>query len=139
MMKGAGKMDGGALLNAIGRMFGVNLSNVLSTGIFANLKIETAGIQTQNAVLKGAEALNIRGGFIGNLAGEVFSKENMWNGITQATIDSMPVEAQQEIAGIRDMAGDGMPVAAMSYGDLGNLTPSTGGGAISGPEVNMIS
>ena len=117
---------------------GIKLDSMMETGIFANAKLEDAAFKSGDAINKGAASFTANGGALANVAGIVFNKENLLNGISQPVIDGLPIEAQQQIASIRDMVGEGMPVAAMSYGDLGGLTPSAGGGMARGEGMGMM-
>lgn len=134
----APEQSGGGLLSLISSMTGINLTNLGSISIFSNLNFQNAGIKVDNSVMRAAEGLTMRGGIFAKTAGEVFNKENLMAGVTHNPIESLPVEAMAQVNDVRSMMGEGMPVAAMSYGDLGSLTPSAGGGMSRGQDMGMM-
>jgi hypothetical protein len=140
MSKGAGggaEQSGGALGSLLSRLTGINLTNIGSIGLFSNLNFSAAGLKADSSIVRG-EGFSPRGGVLARELGVVASKENLFAGVTQNPVESLPVEAMAQVNDIRSMMGEGMPVSAMSYGDLGNLTPSAGGGMSRGQDMGMM-
>jgi hypothetical protein len=125
-------------MNWVSKATGIKMSSLLETGVFANAKLEDAAFKAGDAINKGATSFTSNGGALANVAGIVFNKENLLNGITQAQIDGLPIEAQQQVASIRDMMGEGMPVTGMSNGDLGGLTPMNFGNMAMTQEIGRL-
>lgn len=122
----------------ISNMTGLNVTNALSTGIFANVKIEDGAMKFVNdSINKGAQSFTANGGVFAREGSIVANKENMFAGVTQNAIESLPVEAMAQVNDVRSMMGEGMPVAAMSFGDLGGLTPLAAGGTSRGMDMTV--
>jgi hypothetical protein len=106
----------------LSKAVGVKFDSFLETGIMP-VKLEDGGMKfINNSMNVAAATLSAQGGAIAAAASLIISGEGRTAGI-----GSLPIEAQQAIASIRDLMPEGMPVSSLSYGELGTLSPPSMG------------
>jgi hypothetical protein len=116
----------------LSKAVGVKFDSFLETGALP-FKLEDGGMKFVNdSINKGAQSFTAAGGALANTMSIVASRENFLAGI-----GSLPIEAQQQIASIRDLMPEGMPVSSLSYGELGNLSPPSMGSMSRGEGMAM--
>jgi hypothetical protein len=106
----------------LSKAVGVKFDSFLETGALP-FKLEDGGAKfINNSINVAAATLTSQGGALAATLGIIASKENFLAGI-----GGLPIEAQQQIASIRDLMPEGMPVSSLSYGELGTLSPPSMG------------
>lgn len=102
---------------------GKQIHKIGNVGIFANVKIEQAGIQTGNNIMKAPLLGNTQGGLIAGLVSEVTTQKMDFSGIKQPPIEGIPIQAGESI----------------SLASLGELTPpATPSGGVSMGGMDMM-
>lgn len=96
----------GAVLGIITR---IKVDSFFNTGMFANAKIEQAGLRTGNNIVAGVLP-DTKGGILADAGGDIVKKENFGN-ITPADIGPAS-------------GGESMLANSSSFSDLGGLSPS---------------
>ena len=89
---------------------GFNVGSAFNTGALANAKIEQAGIQVNNQMIR--QGFVVPGGVLAAGASMIINKNNFGN-ITAPAIEGLPVSE--------------MNMASASFGDLGGLIPGPAG------------
>ena len=116
--------------NWLSKATGVKIDSLFSTGLDAGMKRDAI---TNKSVNESAGNFTMRGiPGADKFTAAIFNKENMLAGI-----GGLPIEAAQQVNDIRSMMGEGMAVAAMSYGELGTLSPPSFGNAMRSEGMSM--
>ena len=90
------------LLDKVGtwvtKFTGVNVESFFNTGALANLKIEQAGIQVNNQIMKQAIIPDAGGGATASIAGAVFNFKNLFANVGGLSIDPMTYNSGVDIS-----------------------------------------